>query len=129
MKKNLLKLLLLFVGLVAMSSAWAATLPTSGSGEYVLRNVGTGTYLKGDSYWGTKAVVWDDPYILTISYTSGGKYRIKSQQNNGGEKQYITSGADPYTDGAAADLTFTAAYAILVSIGAGPVGGPPRAAV
>ena len=90
----------------------AAELPASGSGEYVLKNVGTGTYLKGDAYWGTKAVVWDDPYFVTLTYVSEGKYTIKSQQNNGGEKQYVTSGDDPYVDGASAEMTFTEVDAV-----------------
>ena len=85
----------------------AADLPTSGSGEFFLKNVGTGTYLKGDSYWGTKAVVWDDPYAVVLTYLRDGVYTIKSQQNNGGENQYLTNTDDPFVDGAAADMTFT----------------------
>lgn len=90
-----------------MIGVQAADLPASGSGEYFIKNVETGTFLKGDMYWGTKACVWDDPYLLTLTYVSEGVYTIKSQQNNGGQNQYITAGDDPFVDGAAANMTFT----------------------
>ena len=105
MKQKLLTLVATV--LIGLSSAWAAVLPTSGSGEYLLRNVQTGTYLKGDAYYGTKAVVWDVPYFFTLTYVSDGVYTIKTQQNNGGEKQYIGSGADPYVDSPVCNMTFT----------------------
>lgn len=94
------------------TAAMAADLPTSGSGEFFLKNVGTGTYLKGDSYWGTKAVVWNDPYAVTLTYLNDGVYTIKSQQNNGGESQYLTDVEDLYVDGAAANMTFAEVDAV-----------------
>ena len=101
------KLFLLLCALLTMIGVQAADLPASGSGEYFIKNVETGTFLKGDMYWGTKACVWDDPYLLTLTYVSEGVYTIQSQQNNGGQNQYITSGEDPYVDGPAANMTFT----------------------
>lgn len=101
------KLFLLLCALLTMIGVQAADLPASGSGEYFIKNVETGTFLKGDMYWGTKACVWDDPYLLTLTYVSEGVYTIKSQQNNGGQNQYITAGDDPYVDGALANMTFT----------------------
>ena len=84
----------------------AADLPTTGSGEYFIKNVGTGTYLKGDSYWGTKAVVWNDPYYVTVT-AADGKYTIQSQQNNGDEKQYFGSDEDLYSDAASCQMTIS----------------------
>ena len=101
------KLFLLLCALLTMIGVQAADLPASGSGEYFIKNVETGTFLKGDMYWGTKACVWDDPYLLTLTYVSEGVYTIKSQQNNGGQKQYISSGDDVYVDALAANMTFT----------------------
>ena len=108
--KKLLFLLAVLLGFV--SGIKAADLPTEGSGEFFIKNVETGTFLKGDCYWGTKAVVWDDPYALTLTYVSEGVYTIQSQQNNGGQNQYITAGEDPYVDGAAANMTFTEVDAV-----------------
>lgn len=110
-KQLLTKSLLAAVCLLVGQSAWGQVnlsedLP-SGSGEYFLRNVGTGTYLKGSYNWGTKAVVWDQLYVITLTYVSSNTYTIKSQQNNGDGKQYVGSGADPYVDGASANMTFT----------------------
>ena len=93
--------------IVGAGHVWAADLPTSGSGEFFLKNVGTGTYLKGDAYYGTKAVVWNDPYAVTLTYVSEGVYTIKSQQNNGGENQYFGSADDLYVDQGASNMTFT----------------------
>ena len=90
----------------------AADLPTSGSGEFFIKNVGTGTYLKGDAYYGTKAVVWNDPYAVTLTFVSEGVYTIKSQQNNGGENQYFGSGGDFYVDQGSNYMTFTEVDAI-----------------
>jgi len=94
----------LMLGGVAAS---AAELPMSGSAELFLRNVATGTYLKGDAYFGTKVVVWNDPYAVTLNYVSDGVYTIKTQQNNGGDSQYVGGGEDPFVDQAAANMTFT----------------------
>ena len=103
-----LKLFMAACALLAGSTvASAAALPTSGSGEFFLKNVGTGTYLKGDAYYGTKAVVWNDPYAVTLTYVSDGVYTIKSQQNNGGENQYFGNADDMYVDQGAANMTFT----------------------
>jgi len=112
MNMRKLKLLFAALALLGVSSVNAAELPTSGSGEFFLRNVGTGTYLKGDAYYGTKVVVWDDPYAVTLTYVSEGVYTIKTQQNNGGQKQYVTGGADPYVDGDVANMTFTEVDAV-----------------
>ncbi len=99
----------LMLGGVAAS---AAELPTSGSAELFLRNVATGTYLKGDAYFGTKVVVWNDPYAVTLNYVSDGVYTIKTQQNNGGDNQYVGGGEDPFVDQAAANMTFTEVDAV-----------------
>ncbi|MBQ8127636.1 MAG: hypothetical protein IJ176_04475 [Prevotella sp.] len=106
-----MKKLKLFIAAAALvlgggMTASAADLPTSGSGEYFVKNVGTGTYLKGDAYYGTKVVVWNDPYAVTITAVDG-KYTIMTQQNNGGQNQYITAVEDPYVDGAVCQMTIT----------------------
>lgn len=85
----------------------AANLPSSGSGEYFLKNVGTGKYLKGDAYYGTKVVTWNDPYAVTLTFVESGVYTMKSQQDRGNGNTYFTSGEDPFVDGASANMTFT----------------------
>jgi hypothetical protein len=109
MKRKLLLAALCVVGAVGMR---AADLPTSGSGEFFLKNVGTGTYLKGDAYYGTKAVVWNDPYAVTLTYVSEGVYTIKSQQNNSGNNQFFSSAEDLYVDQGASNMTFTEVDAV-----------------
>lgn len=110
--KKLKLLLMAFALLGGASSVWAADLPTSGSGEFFLRNVGTGNYLKGDAYYGTKVVTWNDPYAVTLTYVSENTYTMKSQQDRGNGNTYVTSGADPFVDGASANMTFTEVDAV-----------------
>jgi len=107
------KLKLLFAALALLVGGLNSAKAQSWTdGEYVIRNVGTGTYLKGDCYWGTKAVVWNDPYFVTLTKKEDGVYSIKSQQNNGGSKQYLTAGDDPYMDGDEANMTFNEVDAV-----------------
>ena len=63
------------------------------SGEYYLRNVEYGYYLKAGSWWGTHAVVGDYGTKMTMTL-SNGKYILSS--NFG---QLYNSGGGPYMDG------------------------------
>ena len=79
--------------------------PVVADGTYYIKNVATGKYLAGGSWWGTHAVVKD--YGLDIAVTlADGKYTLDTQVSNGGAKNYV--GINEYIDSDAYGWTLTA---------------------
>lgn len=75
-------------------------------GNYYVRNVGTGKYLQGGSYWGTRAVVGDHPTTdFALKLVADNTYTFDSNISNGGASHYLSAGELPYVDAEAAALT------------------------
>lgn len=75
-------------------------------GDYYLRNVTTGKYLQGGSYWGTRAIVGEHPAVeFTAALVKNDTYTFDSKISNGGESHFLTADELPYVDGAAGRFT------------------------
>lgn len=68
-------------------------------GKYYLYNVGTGKYLQGGSYWGTRAVVDSHPTVdFALKLVADNTYTFDSNISNGGNNHYLADDELPYVD-------------------------------
>lgn len=75
-------------------------------GEYYIRNVTTGKYLQGGSYWGTRAIVDEHPTVaFTAKLVKDNTYTFDSKITNGGEYHYLSGAELPYVDDVPSRLT------------------------
>ncbi len=84
-----------------------ATVSSLAEGDYVIKNVATGTYLNGGNAWGTKASVTKHGQFMTLAQLEDGKYTIDSHISNGGNSHYL--GTNGYVDAGAAGYVIEAA--------------------
>lgn len=73
-------------------------------GVYYIRNVKSGKYLLGGSYWGTRAIVGEHGIDFAVTLMGDNAYRIDSQIANSSTDHYLTTDTEPYVDGPAGNI-------------------------
>lgn len=75
-------------------------------GSYFVQNVGTGQYLQGGSYWGTRAVMGDHATVdFNLKLVADNTYTFDSNISNGNDMHYLTGDELNYVDGGAKGLS------------------------
>lgn len=88
--------------------------------SYYVRNVGTGMYLQGGSYWGTRAVVGTHPSVdFNLKLVADNTYTFDSNISNGGASHYLSAAELPYVDGNAAEMAIGKITTNIYKIGNG----------
>ena len=101
MRKLCTFLSVLVLTLVCSASAFAQL----AAGDYIIKNVESGTYLGGANDWGTQASVVPHGQRFTVAVIEDGVYTLDSHTYNNATNHYLTAGG--YVDGAATNLTIT----------------------
>jgi len=73
-------------------------------GTYYIQNVGSGKFLLGGSYWGTRAIVGEHGIDVTATQISNNTYNLETKLYNK-NKHYLSGETEPYMDAAAAEIT------------------------
>ena len=73
-------------------------------GVYYIRNVKSGKYLLGGSYWGTRAIVSEHGIDFAVTLMGNNAYRIDSKIANSSTDHYLTTDTEPYVDGPAGNI-------------------------